>query len=294
MTALVRFSNASECVKAKDGVFGQCNDLVLTEETIWGGLEMEDLDICSDYVFVKFPFADVINKSGVNAAQEIVNAAQNQHASHKVIFICQHINVDKICFSSNAVVFTPHATTNDDFYAIPHFTHFDTHSPIRPIDRCYDFSFHGASYTHHTRRALLGSIPNNNSCSMKDTGVWHFDKSPEDLQKCQQTYLEVLKNTKISLCPRGTGPSTIRIWDSLAVGSIPLIISDGLKMPLSNVVDWGKACFFAKESEASCINIDSYPQEVLQEKSDYGFKIFQEYFNIDNLHKSVLINLMNT
>ena len=64
MTALVRFSNASECVKTKDGVFGQCNDLVLTEETIWGGLEMEDLDICSDYVFVKFPFADVINKSG--------------------------------------------------------------------------------------------------------------------------------------------------------------------------------------------------------------------------------------
>ena len=294
MTALVRFSNASECVKAKDGVFGQCNDLVLTEETIWGGLEMEDLDICSDYVFVKFPFADVINKSGINAAQEIVNAAQGKYPSNKVVFICQHINVDKICFSSNAVVFTPHATTNDDFYAIPHFTHFATRSPTKTTDRRYDFSFHGASYTHHTRRALLDSITNNDSSSMQDTGVWHFDKSPEDLHKCQQTYLEVLKNTKISLCPRGTGPSTIRIWDSLAVGSIPLIISDGLKMPLSNVVDWDKACFFAKESEASCIDIDNYRQEALQEKSDYGFKIFKEYFNVDNLHKSVLINLRNT
>jgi hypothetical protein len=33
------------------------------------------------------------------------------------------------------------------------------------------------------------------------------------------------------LCPEGSGPNTIRLWESIAVGSIPVVFSDNWKPP---------------------------------------------------------------
>jgi hypothetical protein len=41
-------------------------------------------------------------------------------------------------------------------------------------------------------------------------------------------YNSVLSNSKFSLCPDGAGPNTLRLWESIAVGSIPVIFSADL------------------------------------------------------------------
>jgi hypothetical protein len=53
-------------------------------------------------------------------------------------------------------------------------------------------------------------------------------------------YNEVLSESVFSLCPEGSGPNTIRLWESIAVGSIPVVFSDNWKPPLILGMDWSQ------------------------------------------------------
>tara|TARA_B110000879_G_C10909636_1_gene407783 strand:+ start:140 stop:508 length:369 start_codon:yes stop_codon:yes gene_type:complete len=72
---------------------------------------------------------------------------------------------------------------------------------------------------------------------------WHFNKVVYEEQVLQKEieshhidehhqrtfrYNAILSDTKFSLCPEGAGPNTLRFWESIAVGSIPVIFSDDL------------------------------------------------------------------
>ena len=39
------------------------------------------------------------------------------------------------------------------------------------------------------------------------------------------------------MCPSGSGPNSIRFWESLAVGSIPVLLSDSLELPKHKLWD---------------------------------------------------------
>ncbi len=41
-------------------------------------------------------------------------------------------------------------------------------------------------------------------------------------------YNSILSDSKFSFCPEGAGPNTLRFWESVAVGSIPVIFSTDL------------------------------------------------------------------
>lgn len=64
-------------------------------------------------------------------------------------------------------------------------------------------------------------------------------------------YNDVLSDSVFSLCPEGSGPNTLRLWESMAVGSIPVVISDdwaGIDDGLLNAkID--ECCIRARSSE---------------------------------------------
>jgi hypothetical protein len=51
-------------------------------------------------------------------------------------------------------------------------------------------------------------------------------------------YNKILSESVFSLCPEGSGPNTIRLWESIAVGSIPVVFSDNWKPPTVLEADW--------------------------------------------------------
>ena len=44
-------------------------------------------------------------------------------------------------------------------------------------------------------------------------------------------YNELLSDSVFSLCPEGAGPNTLRLWESLAVGAIPVVIVEDWVWP---------------------------------------------------------------
>jgi hypothetical protein len=58
------------------------------------------------------------------------------------------------------------------------------------------------------------------------------------LEAQQKRYNEILSNSIFSLCPEGAGPNTLRVWESLSVGVIPVIYSDTWEPPKLNKYEW--------------------------------------------------------
>lgn len=112
----------------------------------------------------------------------------------------------------------------------------------KPIpSRNYLASFIGAYMKHYLNddRKLLMEIESSN-IYIQITDRWHLDESvykyqvnkkliPEKHLEEQRekilNYNKILSDTKFSLCPIGAGPNTLRFWESIAIGSIPVFFN---------------------------------------------------------------------
>lgn len=257
--------------------FDLVDDPVKTEEAIYNQLKSRYAKINTDYVYVAFPIAFSINKIGLFRTQTIIDRVCRENKGKKLFFVCQHILVNKLNFYNNTV-FTPHATILDTFIPIPHYSCTYDLNKIKPWEeREYLFSFAGSFATHPTRKKIYDSLKDRDDCFIIDTGAWHFEGNRQKQKNNSKMYEEVLGNTKFSLCPRGTGPSTIRIWESMAMGAYPVIMSDYLKMPLEMLLDlplWMKISENFKE-----INFNN---AIKYDNSQYW-----DLFSNDNLYKSI-------
>ena len=70
-----------------------------------------------------------------------------------------------------------------------------------------------------------------------------------DLMKRTKTYNEVLSDSVFSLCPEGSGPNTIRLWESLAVGAIPVVYSDQWVPPELKELNWKDFSIFIPQND---------------------------------------------
>jgi hypothetical protein len=127
----------------------------------------------------------------------------------------------------------------------------------------YDFAYTGKKKTN------LCSFWGRNSCvlreeifkidserfSIKDTSALDFFNMSEDNQKriAQQRteYNNVLQSSKYSLCPRGYGTCSIRLFESLMSFCVPVIISNNYVPP--QLFDWSIASIRVAESEVSTL-----------------------------------------
>ena len=145
---------------------------------------------------------------------------------------------------------------------------------VKPVnEKKYFASFIGAHMKHYPtdvrlRLSELSSLPGY-LVEVKD--LWHFNKvvynyqvnAQEDQKNAIEEdevrrYNEVLSDSVFSLCPAGAGPNTLRLWESLAIGSIPVVLSNKYEMPNKSVYDkninWEDCIIFHDENDLSTLN----------------------------------------
>ncbi|HEY3673394.1 MAG TPA: exostosin family protein [Acidimicrobiia bacterium] len=91
------------------------------------------------------------------------------------------------------------------------------------------------SPTHPLRRELVAlSHPRGHFESVE--GFLFHDWRSDDFDARRAHFAEVLFRSKFVLCPRGHGTSSIRLFEALAAGRVPVIVSDDWVPPLGP--DW--------------------------------------------------------
>ena len=268
--------------------------------------------------YFAFPWATVIDKKlNIGVIYQMICKVININNFN--ITCCQHIFFRKLIplFKSIGirVLYTPHKQINEDIidgilikpcplYAVNIENNSKNNTfknkEILDIDRKYLYSFQGAyqqDYLTDIREKIL-ELPDKGDTYIKNIGGWHFneivysDKQNEEKKFTEsdnhkndtEFYNNLLLNSKFSLCPSGTGPNSIRFWESLAIGSIPVLLSDSLELP--NHPLWDKTIIKLKESDINKVD------EILRSKKTEEIKEMQK--NCIEIYKYFRNNYINT
>jgi hypothetical protein len=117
-------------------------------------------------------------------------------------------------------------------------------------EKGYLITFMGAA-THDVRKRMI-------EYGKKD-GQWFIcenDNWTPDIQKTKaERFIELVKESKFSLAPRGYGRSSFRFFEVLKLGSIPIYIYDDIEwLPYKECVDYRKICVSIHISELEHLN----------------------------------------
>lgn len=256
---------------------------IKTEETI-KDLLIRDHELISDeYEYMPYPLAHWINTIGIPKTQDAIDSL---NPNKKNIFVCQHIRVDRLRFDSSDIVFTPHSSTKDNFVTIPHYA-VNVDTSLSKENRSIDFSFLGSTSTHTVRKRLVNMY---DTCY--DSGVhWGLDKNLKG--DFTDKYISLLGNSNFSICPRGTGISSVRLFESMAMGSIPIVVADNYEFPLSDLINWSEISITVKENEISKIKgiVKSFSDEDISNMRSKLIKTYNTYFSNNKLHKTIIETL---
>lgn len=101
-------------------------------------------------------------------------------------------------------------------------------------------------------------------------------------------YLNKLKKSKFILCPKGLGTNSIRFYETISCGRIPVLISDNLKLPFDKEIEYKNFVIFIPENEI--YEIPSYIDQFLlknslSQASNFSRFTWQKYFKKDYFFK---------
>jgi hypothetical protein len=125
------------------------------------------------------------------------------------------------------------ARTRSGFYLGRTKNEFTTYVPPSP-DLPYLFSFMGAARNAPVRRQLA-SVAHPRSVFRDTTAevdrVLNRTMDPIERLNYHRRYAELIRDSKFNLCPRGLSSSSIRVFETMAMGRVPVILSDSWIAP---------------------------------------------------------------
>ena len=133
-------------------------------------------------------------------------------------------------------------------------------------DRKFLANFIGAYnpnvYLTNVRDCIFSDVDRDPDIRIIKRQSWHFDRAVyseqmggisaehavlQEEERNKREYLDAIRNSWFTLCPSGSGPNSIRIYESLALGSIPIIITKDLALP-GDLALWRQACIIEEDS----------------------------------------------
>ena len=277
-----------------------------TERETW--VRLKDHEVTESGRFLHYPWATLIDSCNNNqdkARALLIALANGIDNGNYNMTCCQHIRGFMYSFLFRACrisdVFWPHTT-----YATTHgFGQVHYHAyPLFPVQKPSNTeaksdnrdlltSFTGAYDSRYYLTPVRQWIDQcdwhsaGNSSYIKITKEWHFEKSvyqeqvagkplnsdeKDALNQREQKFRELLQRSIFSLCPSGSGPNSIRLWESIGFGSIPVLMADGLKLPggisgSEEIEYWSNGILFVSEQEKAVSNLPSLLKELANDSA---------------------------
>lgn len=134
-------------------------------------------------------------------------------------------------------------------------------------ERPHLFSFIGARANQHyltgSRNWILDLLQDDARGQITGRDSWHYNKVVYGHQihqsgsrregagfvdtSASEEFRASLRASVFSLCPSGTGPNSIRLWESLGLGAVPVILADSWAPP-GNPALWQAGAVFCEET----------------------------------------------
>jgi hypothetical protein len=174
---------------------------------------------------------------------------------------------------------------NDTCYMMPYPVDKKQRTPIK--DATLDISFQGSLSTWRERKLIKEAFYNFETYHYKDLSMHFYNKDLKiNRVAFKQQYYESMQKSKFICCPRGGATNSIRFFESLYYGRIPIFVSDIQNLPLQNVISYEDFVIFVPPEEI--MNMHLYVKEFLEnndleEASQKAMKVYDKYLDIDKM-----------
>ena len=226
-------------------------------------IQQKNSDIYTQYIC--FPWATLVDYLNYNPdkAADLLKALDNGPPIYaiNVKTFCQHIYALKLIpfFKKMGItaVYWSHKVKGQDEVEGIKFKPYSLYPVMyhkrkqnkktKPLsERKYLYSFIGSYqpnlYLTEVRKWIF-DLPQRNDAVVIERGKWHFEQDVYDRQlqgvaedkasaevrkKYEEEYIEVMEESVFCLCPSGSGPNSIRLWEAIEFGCVPILLSDHL------------------------------------------------------------------
>ena len=79
-------------------------------------------------------------------------------------------------------------------------------------------------------------------------------KTEAERNKTTLEFFDNIKNNQYTFCMRGGGNFSVRFYETLAMGRIPLFINTDCILPLDKIINWGDYCLIIDDKNIDSIN----------------------------------------
>lgn len=215
-------------------------EVVPTERYVYEGLKKNPLP--DEIHFLAVPWAQVINR----------NLPYPEIQLNGGFTVCQHVDFEKIIPHLKKIgidtLFTPHVTKDYEGINVLPYPHFPINGCEPEKEKSLLYSFAGLD-SHPCRKPIFEKLTGKKGTWVIKREHWHFWNG--NVEEEAREYQSLLSKSRFSLCPRGVGASTIRFWESIQAGAIPILISDAMRLP--DGVKWEKCALFVKEKHVKYV-----------------------------------------
>lgn len=143
------------------------------------------------------------------------------------------------------------------------------------------------SITHLCRQRMVDTL-NKYTDVMISTDNWTNDINTSK----QEHFLNITSNSRFTLCPRGYGKTSFRLYEAFKLKSIPVYIYDDCFLPYKEILDWTKMCVVIHISEIEQLYL--ILKSITDEQINDMFKYYAEHeylFTYDGMCDYVVNNL---
>ena len=159
---------------------------------------------------------------------------------------------------------------------------------IKTTEKNIFCSFVGSA-THPVRMEMLKQLVNKPEYLLKPK---HWSPSIEDKRK--DLFLDITARSTFSLCPRGYGATSFRLYEAMQLSAIPIYIyTNQPYIPFTNIINWNDICVLVESKDIQNINnvIKSITIERQNEMLSNIKNLYNEMFTLNGTCLNILKHL---
>ena len=106
-------------------------------------------------------------------------------------------------------------------------------------------------------------------------------------------FVYINSRSQFSLCPRGYGLNSFRLYEAFQLGAIPVIITDRFYLPWEDEINWADIAVLIEVADIPNIKnilLDKSSEEIEAMQSS-GKRLYEEYFTLDGVCNNILKRL---
>lgn len=144
------------------------------------------------------------------------------------------------------------------------------------------------SVTHPIRQKMVQVLENKPGYHL-ECKPWTSELSADQAEN----FLKITGQSRFTLCPRGYGPTSFRLYEAMQLDSVPVYISDRFYLPWTDDLNWREVALLVSEEDLPDLDriISQVSEEQYQTMLNNCKKLYPSYFSLQGTCEQIISTL---